>query len=811
MPDTPPPDPVIETAAPGAGGISAVWLVPLLALLLALGIAWHTWYQRGPTIEIVFDNAAGVEAGNTAIRFRDVVVGTVESLTLSPDLRRVVATARIDKAVAHFVDADAQFWIVRPSVNAQGVSGIETVLSGVYVGAFWDDQPGPRVTRFEGLPRAPLTPADQPGLRITLRAPTGGSLSVGAPVLYKSIQVGRIESVDLTDAGDVSVEAFVSAPYHLRLTEGTRFWNASGFSIEIGPSGAHLNVDSLVSLLQGGISFDTVGSDTTPIQPDHRFDLFPTESAARQNLFENDTAEGLLVDAEFDGAVGGLEPGAPVRFRGLQVGEVAAMQTAIVDQGGQATPTLRISLSLSPTRLGVPEDAAEPAGQALDLIEGLVATGGLRARIAASGLLGTSLYVDLAEVADAAPAALDRAAQPNPVIPSVPSDLANITASAQGVIKRIGSLPLEQLVDNAVTLLGNINALVTDDRVRSAPENLGALIADIRTMIDESGIKQAPAELSALLASARGIVDQASQTRLVEQLDGVLADTRTALASIDGAARGVPQLITRIDTVAGQVQDLPLDQLVASVSRLVDDLDRFANSPEISAVPASVNATLAELRTTVASLRTGGTVDNLNATLASVRQVSEQVAAADVATSLQKVLDEAHAASASISAASAKAPQLIDNLNTLSARVNAMPLEDLVRSADSVLGTADTLLASPGMAEVPPNLAAALDELRGTLAALREGGAVDKLNATLTSADQAAASVARSTDAMPALIANLNRAAETADRTMATLGPNSDLNRDTLRLLQELRDTLRSINALVLSLERRPNSVIFGR
>ena len=351
MPDTDPPAPEIE--APEAEGksrrISAVWLVPLLALLLALGVAWSTYARRGPTIDIVFDNAAGVSAGQTTVRFRDVAVGVVERLRLSSDLRQVVVTARMDKDVSRYIDADAQFWVVRPSVSAQGVTGIETVLSGVYIGASWDDQIGPRVERFEGLPREPLTPANQPGLRVQLRAPTGGSLTIGAPVLYKSIQVGRIENVELTAAGDVAVDAFINAPYHQRLTEGTRFWNASGFSIEIGAGGASLNVDSLISLLQGGVSFDTIGSNTAPIEAGYVYDLYPSEAAARQNLFDKAPGERVLVDTLFEGSVGGLQPGAAVRFRGLQIGEVEALQAAIVDDAGRPQVSLRATLAIAPS------------------------------------------------------------------------------------------------------------------------------------------------------------------------------------------------------------------------------------------------------------------------------------------------------------------------------------------------------------------------------------------------------------------------------------------------------------------------------
>ena len=401
---------------------------------------------------------------------------------------------------------------MRPSVSAQGVTGIETVLSGVYIGASWDDEIGPRVERFEGLPREPLTPANQPGLRVQLRAPTGGSLTIGAPVLFKSIQVGRIENVELTAAGDVAVDAFINAPYHLRLTEGTRFWNASGFSVEIGAGGASLNVDSLISLLQGGVSFDTVGSDTAPIEAGHVYDLYPSEAAARQNFFDEAPGERVLVDTLFEGSVGGLQPGAAVRFRGLQIGEVEALQAAIVDDAGRPQVSLRATLAIAPSRIGVPDDAPDPAAATLDALETQVALG-LRARLATTGLIAQSLQVELVEVPDAPPAALNRDAQPNPVIPSVPADLSSVATSVEGVLKRVSDLPLEQVVQNAAELLGNLNALVTDERVRSAPENLGALLADLRTMLDSSGIKQAPAELSALLASARQIVDQAVQAQ----------------------------------------------------------------------------------------------------------------------------------------------------------------------------------------------------------------------------------------------------------------------------------------------------------
>ena len=221
-------------------------------------------------------------------------------------------------------------------------------------------------------------------------------------------------------------------------------------------------------------------------------------------------------------------------------------------------------------------------------------------------------------------------------------------------------------------------------------------------------------------------------------------------------------------------------------------------SEGVANLPASVNDCLAELRGLVADLRTGGAVDNVNATLASVRQITDDVASGQLVDEhpvghrrRQGRRRQRHHRSA------AGLPELMDNLTTLSTRIEALPLEELVASANGVLATADTFLASPGMAEVPPKLTASLEELRAILAELREGGAVANVNATLASADRAADAVTAASSDLPALVARLNEVARRADAVLATVGPNSEINRDTLLLLTEVRDAARSVNALV--------------
>ena len=161
--------------------ISFVWLVPMMALLVSLGVAYQNYASRGTLIEISFENASGVTAKETVIKYRDVTVGTVEKVEFADGLSDVLVHARIDQKIAPYLDDDAQFWVVRPDVSVRGITGLDTVLGGVYIEGNWDKEADVAQATFVGLETPPLTRADQKGTIITLRAPDGSALSKGAP------------------------------------------------------------------------------------------------------------------------------------------------------------------------------------------------------------------------------------------------------------------------------------------------------------------------------------------------------------------------------------------------------------------------------------------------------------------------------------------------------------------------------------------------------------------------------------------------------------------------------------------------------
>ncbi|MCR8546238.1 MlaD family protein [Salipiger sp. P9] len=610
--------------------LSLVWLVPFAALAVTLFIAWQSWAERGTRIEIRFENAAGVVPDETAIRYRDVSVGFVEDVEFSSDLASVLVHARIDNTVAGSLPADAQFWVVRPEVSASGISGLSTVLSGVYIEAAFEPQTGAGATAFEGLNETPLVKPGMKGTRIVLRASDGTMLTAGAPIFHQGIEVGRIETPRLLDSGKgVIVDAFIDAPNDRRITTATRFWDTSGFDVNVGPSGINLSVGSVAALIRGGIAFDTVFSGGSPVPSRYVFDLFGDEASARDSVFSESIDNAVDLVVEFDESVRGLEAGSPVTYRGLKVGSVMALGAFIEEVQGQQRVKLRASISIDPRALGLSPDA--PQAQTIAFLAEAVQNG-LRARLAAEGLFSQALMVELAEIPDAAPAALGIFDTEAPVIPSVASDLPDVAATAEGLFQRIDNLPVEELMDQAIATLASIENLAGDENLRSAPGAFTALLDDARGLIGGEAAQALPGELTAAVSELRGIAEDLRRAdmvgKLVETLESASAatDTVSAVADAFSEATGeVPDLISDLRGLTAKANEMELDAFIEKATALLDSADRLIDSDAARGLPGSLSEMLDEARAALAELREGGVVESTNATLASARDAAAAI------------------------------------------------------------------------------------------------------------------------------------------------------------------------------------------
>ena len=277
--------------------VSAVWLVPIIAVMIAGAIAWQSLRDRGALISITFPDASGVTIGETTLRFREVIVGVVEDVGFSSDLDSVNVYVRVNNEIAPYLDEDASFWIVQPQVTTRGVEGLGTILSGTYIEGTWDSEIGDTADAFVGDERAPIVPPGVDGIAIVLR--TGGNsarLGAGAPILYRGIEVGEVAAPRLSpDGTEVRLDAFVRAPYDRQLTTATRFWDASGVSVSLGGSGVELNVGSVAAIVEGGVNFDTLISGGELVSSGHVFDIFEDRGdalAMRWRSASSTTGEG---------------------------------------------------------------------------------------------------------------------------------------------------------------------------------------------------------------------------------------------------------------------------------------------------------------------------------------------------------------------------------------------------------------------------------------------------------------------------------------------------------------------------------------
>ncbi|RQQ57413.1 PqiB family protein, partial [Burkholderia stagnalis] len=318
-PDQPPPqDPAISTKS---GWLpSLVWLVPLIAALIGIGLVIKSVRERGPEITLTFHSAEGLEPGKTQVKYKDVEIGMVKAITLSKDLTRVLVGVQLKKESENFAVKGSRFWIVRPRVGATGVSGLGTLLSGAYIGVD-AGRSSESQTEFAGLETPPAVTGDQKGAQYVLRGDSLGSVDIGSPVYYRRVQVGQVVGFSLDkDGTGVTFNVFVNAPYDQYVGENSRWWQASGVDLRLDSSGLKLNTQSLATVILGGIAFQTPPNQTTGATApgNTTFRL----AADQADAMRDPDGELVQVVMNFNQSLRGLAVGAPVDFRGIVLGEV---------------------------------------------------------------------------------------------------------------------------------------------------------------------------------------------------------------------------------------------------------------------------------------------------------------------------------------------------------------------------------------------------------------------------------------------------------------------------------------------------------
>lgn len=459
-PDRPdPPDLPEAVAAPRSRWrLQIVWLVPLVALLIGGWLAVKAVLDKGPTITISFVTGEGLEAGKTKIKFKDVDVGVVKSVTLSGDHGRVIATAELAKDASELVVDDTRFWVVRPRISGGTVSGIGTLLSGSFIGMDVGTSTRHRHD-YVGLETPPVFASGVPGREFVLRGEDIGSLDIGSPVYFRRLQVGQITSYKLDpDGKGVTIQIFVNAPYDKYVKNDTRFWQASGFDVSLDSGGVKINTESLVAILIGGLAFQTpaeaAGQPEAPAMAD--FSLFRDRTEAMK---QHDTIVDKYV-FNFSESVRGLTVGAPVDFRGIVVGEVAAINTRFDPVTKQFS--IPVTVLFYPQRFTSRYESGGASGRVTTerkaLAEWLVEQG-LRAQLRTGNLLTGQLYIALDFFPNSPKSKINWDRDP-PEMPTAPGALQSLQASITSLVAKLNKIPLESIGNEAHQTLRDADLLI---------------------------------------------------------------------------------------------------------------------------------------------------------------------------------------------------------------------------------------------------------------------------------------------------------------------------------------------------------------
>ncbi|MDD2058152.1 MlaD family protein [Pseudomonas sp. GD03860] len=540
-----PPVPGAPTVKTRRFSVSLVWIVPIIAVLVGISLVVHNWLQQGPTIEITFKTGEGLTANKTEVKYRNVVIGKVTTVELSDDQKHVTATVQLVKHAENFTREDSTFWVVRPRIGAGGVSGIDTLFSGDFIGAD-AGKAGARAKTFTGLEMPPPITYDEPGKRFTLHTSDLGSLGVGSPVYFRKIPVGQVVSYQLSkDGKGVDVEVFVQSPNDAFVTNNTRFWNASGIDVEAGANGFAVRTESLSSLLVGGIAFrapqfnpeDQVASE------DQVFELFENEQLALAP--PNGKAQYLAL--RFDQALRGLKVGAPVEFLGVEIGKVVSVNLDF-DLKQRSFP-VNVGIVIYPQRLGKAHtkllkalkhnpDDEQGAAELL----GMFIENGLRAQARSGNLLTGQLYIALDFDPKAPKVAFDPNARPVS-IPTVPSSLEQLQEKFEVMVDRLNRLPIERIANNLDANLVEMRKGLQQFNTRTLP-----------------GVQGTLQEVSKTLQSANSTLadDSPQREQLTQTLDELGRMSRSLRELADYLGRN-PESLLR-----GRPKDAPADTLKPS-------------------------------------------------------------------------------------------------------------------------------------------------------------------------------------------------------------------------------------------------------
>ncbi len=508
--------------------ISKVWFIPIIAVLIGSWMVIQTRANLGPLITIYFETAEGIDINKTKIKLRDITIGKVVDLQLNEEFDGIIITGRLEKNTDKLLKIDSEFWVVKPRIGKGGISGLSTLLSGAYI----ELSPGVlEETKYDfiGLENPPVTALGTPGLHITLDSASQSALAIGDPVIFRGIQVGRIEYVHFNvDERTVYYDTFIESPYDKLVTTNTRFWNMSGVDFELSADGVQVQVGSLETLLGGGVTFDVPENLAKGEVVTKRayYTIHATKKDVLLKQFKNAQPFILL----FSQSIRGLSPGAPVEYKGVRIGSVVRTDIDYPDMGNllDKKTLMPVLIQVEPARIGL-KDSSEEVARVKSAVMDMIGNG-LHGFISSGSVLTGRKYIEIQYVSNTmVPAQVYSGYQ---VIPTAASELDNLLEKLDSILGTIDNLSLGTLIDNAGDAMGEM---------KIAMENFSKVFLQVESILDRPESAHLIASLNQTLLSIDQLAKDFSDGSKTHQ------DIQNMISAMESMLKELTPVLSQLD------------------------------------------------------------------------------------------------------------------------------------------------------------------------------------------------------------------------------------------------------------------------
>lgn len=459
--------------------LPVIWFIPVIALVLGVWMVVNAKLSEGPSITIQFETAEGITAGKTKVRYLNVEAGLVTAIRLTDDQKAVLLEVELVPQAAALLREDTRFWVVKARVGAGSVTGLGTLLGGAYI----ELSPGEGASgtrEYIGLETPPLSPSGALGIKVTLFADKAGSISTSDAVLYNGYKVGIVEGMSFDEVKkQVRYDLFIEAPFDRLVTDTVRFWNISGIEMKASAAGIELMTGSMDTILFGGVAFGIPdGAQAgTPVESGAEFKLFADYNSTQEQPYSHEIEYVM----EFEQSLRGLLPGAPVAYRGIELGYVKRIMVdeLLADQTNSGRP-IPVLIGIEPGRFGMP-DTAESLEKVRTMLEQGVAVG-MRGAVETGNLLTGSLYITVDHRADSGDGAMGRY-KSYQSIPTVSTGFKLIQEQLSSVLTKLDNLPLEETLAGIGATMQSINAVVEATVKEDVPTDIASALTELREVL----------------------------------------------------------------------------------------------------------------------------------------------------------------------------------------------------------------------------------------------------------------------------------------------------------------------------------------